>query len=290
MLYEVEKVYHHYATPETIAQKINLEIPEPKKRVKLNASRRDSGIGYSSEENSPSQSPLPTTEIKFKLPETPETPKKIERQSRSTSRRSISTLQRSTSLMTFPRSCSRSNLSCFVDDDKNKVYTGKEILQKNISKPPTPQKSETSRSSLSIFRKKSLKETKEEIPKLRKLKNLSPPPSGFKYRCRVLYDFDGNDLDPNFYPGADSGWYQSYSSGINTDLTEVSLKSMTTLEPQSLLECLTENLFKWRKECIRVREGDYVFSKSNTSKDSWIEIMYQGQLGHIPFKFIEFLD
>ena len=126
--------------------------------------------------------------------------------------------------MTFPRSCSRSNLSCFVDDDKNKVYTGKEILQKNISKPPTPQKSDRPSLKTAIFRKKSLKETKEEIPKMIKLKSLSPPPSGYKYRCRVLYDFDGNDLDPNFYPGSDSAWYQSYSSGINTDLTEVNLK------------------------------------------------------------------
>ena len=223
--YEVSKVYHHYATPGTTAEKAKLEIPEPKKRVKLNASRRDSGIGYSSEENSPTQSPLPTTEIKFKLPATPEIPKKVEeRQSRSTTRRSVSTLQRSTSLMTFPRSCSRSNLSCFVDDDKNKVYTGKEILQKNISKPPTPQKSDRPSLKTAIFRKKSLKETNEEIPKLRKLKSLPPPPSGFKYRCRVLYDFDGNDLDPTFYPGSDSAWFQSYSSGINTDLTEVSLK------------------------------------------------------------------
>ena len=226
-LYEVFKVYHHYATTEKITEKANLEIPEPKKRVKLNASRRDSGIGYSSEENSPTQSPLPTNEIKFKLPETPEPPKKTEeRQSRPTARRSISTLQRSTSLMTFPRSCSRSNLSCFVDDDKNRVYTGKEILQKNIPKLTTSQKNETGRPSLrnTIFRKKSLKETKEEIPKLKTLKNLSPPPSGYKYRCRVLYDFDGNDLDPTFYPGSDSAWYQSYSSGINTDLTEVSLR------------------------------------------------------------------
>ena len=41
----------------------------PTKRVKLNAARRDSGIGYSSEEISPSQSPLPTNEFKFKLPD-----------------------------------------------------------------------------------------------------------------------------------------------------------------------------------------------------------------------------
>ena len=126
--------------------------------------------------------------------------------------------------MSFPRSCSRSNLSCFVDEDKNKVYTGKEIMQKNISKPP--KKSETSRSTLTIFRKKSLKETKEEDLKvesnLRKMKRSSPSPTGYKYRCRVLFDFDGNDLDSSFYPGADSAWYQSYSSGIDTDLSAVS--------------------------------------------------------------------
>ena len=73
---EVSKVYDHYATPAT-QQNVQLQIPETKKRVKLNAVRRDSGIGYSSEENSPSQSPLPTTEVKFKLPVTPETPKKV---------------------------------------------------------------------------------------------------------------------------------------------------------------------------------------------------------------------
>ena len=125
--------------------------------------------------------------------------------------------------MTFPRSCSRSNLSCFVDEDKNRVYTGKEILQKNISKPPISNKAESSRSTLTIFRKKSLKATKEdpsEFPKLRKRES-SKPPSGYQYRCRVLFDFDGNDLNSDFYPGSDSAWYQSYSSGINTDLTEV---------------------------------------------------------------------
>ena len=47
-LCEVFKVYHHYATSEKTAEKANLEISESKKRVKLNASRRESGIGYSS--------------------------------------------------------------------------------------------------------------------------------------------------------------------------------------------------------------------------------------------------
>ena len=78
-LCEVSKVYQHYATPGTTAEKAKLEIPEPKKRVKLNASRRDSGIGYSSEENSPTQSPLPTNEIKFKLPATSEIPKRLKK-------------------------------------------------------------------------------------------------------------------------------------------------------------------------------------------------------------------
>ena len=68
-------MYDHYASPATPQN--TLQIPETKKRVKLNAVRRDSGIGYSSEENSPSQSPLPTNEVKFQLPVTPETPKKV---------------------------------------------------------------------------------------------------------------------------------------------------------------------------------------------------------------------
>ena len=72
-------MYDNYAIASSAmtTEKVQLEIPEPKKRVKLNAARRDSGIGYSSEENSPSQSPLPTTEVKFKLPNSPETPKKV---------------------------------------------------------------------------------------------------------------------------------------------------------------------------------------------------------------------
>ena len=76
IFFEVQKVYDHYAAPATPSPNV-LQIPETKKRVKLNAARRDSGIGYSSEENSPTQSPLPTNEVKFKLPVTPETPKKV---------------------------------------------------------------------------------------------------------------------------------------------------------------------------------------------------------------------